>query len=109
MRWHVRHVVLLWVGTRILVSMALAWTALQATSGPRVAPADVLLGPGAGLISLAVMVALVAVDRRRIGAPLYFANLGYSWRWQLATAAAIGVIAEAICVPMVRLLLEYAA
>jgi len=109
MRWHVRHVLLLWIGTRLLVSIALAWTSMQTKGAPPVSLADMLLGPGAGLISLAVMVALVAVDRRRIGAPLYFANLGYSWRWQLATAAAIGVIAEAICVPMVRLLLVYAA
>jgi len=109
MRWHVRHVLLLWIGTRLLVSMALAWTSMQTKGAPPVSLADMLLGPGAGLISLAVMVALVAVDRRRIWAPLYFANLGYSWRWQLATAAAIGVIAEAICVPMVRLLLVYAA
>ena len=85
------------------------WTSMKTKCALPVWRADRLLVRGAGLLSLAVMVALVVVDRRRTGAPLYFANLGYSWRWQLATAAAIGVIAEAICVPMVRLLLVYAA
>ncbi len=60
--------------------------------------------PMATLGSLVLVMIVAEIDRRRIGAPLIFANLGYSARWIALTTAALTLGGEAVLQVAVRAL-----
>ena len=55
-----------------------------------------LTGASATFVSVILTVALATLDRRRIGAPLLFANMGYSSWWLIITTGAILVVSELV-------------
>ncbi len=94
-RWHARHVIVIWVGVRILVLVAVSMPSF-APHATRDTPITIATGPIATMVSFVVVMLLAEIDRRRIGAPLLFANLGYSARWSAITTGAIVVAAEVL-------------
>ena len=96
-RWHVRHVAMIWVGVRMLVTLALALSAAFAPEGMAAAsPMRMVVSPSATLVSIILVMLVSEIDRRRIGSPLLFANLGYSARWSVTTTGALAIGFEAL-------------
>lgn len=102
-RWHLRHVLVIWVGARILVMMAFAASSSFAPPGMVLDPPMAMAtSPVATLVSLIVVMLVSEIDRRWLGAPLLFANLGYSWRWIATTTAALALGLETVLQVVVR-------
>ena len=102
-RWHVRHVIGIWFVVRVIVVMALAFS-LNAPSEPQVPLGVMVVGTSPTLVSFVFAVALATVDRRRVGAPLLFANLGYSTWWLVGTSAVVVVTAEILARMVLRVM-----
>lgn len=103
-RWHLRHVVVIWVGVRVIVMMTLAGVPFGRTiSAPPIPFTTMLTGASATFVSVILTVALATLDRRRIGAPLLFANMGYSAWWLTITTGAILVVSELVLRVSVRI------
>jgi hypothetical protein len=106
LRWHARHVLLLWIVVRIAIAAVLG-----AGSGiPGMPPApfrEHLLGPTAAFGTCVLTLLLSAIDRHRVGASMIFGNLGISWQWlvtsSLAYCAALEVILQLIARTAFRL------
>lgn len=94
-RWHGRHVIVIWVGVRLLVLVAVSMPSF-APHATRDSPITIATGTIATMVSFIVVMLLAEIDRRRIGAPLLFANLGYSAHWSAITTGAIVVAAEVL-------------
>ena len=88
---------MIWVGTRIVGLIASALSSSFAPPGmARESLMQMAMGPMATLGSIVVVVVVAEIHRRRIGAPLLFANLGYSARWSAGTTGAIAIACEAL-------------
>jgi len=105
-RWHLRHVVMIWIGVRLLVTIAFVFsTAFGGPPGMVVeSPVKMATAPSAALVSIIVVLLASEIDRRRIGAPLLFANLGYSARWSAMTTGALAIGFEALLQVLLRVL-----
>jgi len=102
-QWHVRHVLQIWVGVRVLVAMAFALSAAFSPPGPgRDSPLAMSMSMTAVLTSLTVVMVVTEIDRRRIGAPLLYANLGYSARWTAMTTLLLVIFAETLVQVLAR-------
>ena len=96
-RWHLKHVTMIWVGVRMLVTIAFALSTAFAPEGMAVdSPLTMAASPGATLVSIILVMLVSEIDRRRIGSPLLFANLGYSARWSATTTGALAIGFEAL-------------
>ena len=103
MQWHARHVLKIWLGVRVLVIISVALSAALSPPGlVRESLMTMSMSAGAAFVSLVVVVLATEVDRRRIGAPLLYANLGYSERWTALTTLLLAIVAEALLQAAVR-------
>ena len=102
-QWHARHVLKIWLGVRVLVIITVALSAALSPPGlVRESLMAMSMSAGAVFVSLIVVVLATEVDRRRIGAPLLYANLGYSARWTALTTLLLSMGAEALLQVAVR-------
>ena len=95
LRWHVRHTLVIWV----LLHVGLAMVLRVGSSLPGTSPTSLresLVGGAATVVALCATAVLTALDRLRIGAPMLFANMGYSSRWLLLSSMAVAVLAETL-------------
>jgi hypothetical protein len=95
LRWHFRHVLVIWLGLHVVLAMVLLLSgALPGAS--RTSLREIAVGGAATTVALGATVVLTALDRRRIGAPLLFANMGYSPVWLMLSSAAVAMLAETL-------------
>ena len=87
-RQHLRHAATVYITTRVVITMALAWSATP--------PVDVSIYYGLDTATLMIVVAvtLAAFDRKRIGTPVLMANLGVSTFESLSLSAIPPIIGE---------------
>ena len=103
MQWHLRRVAMVWVGVRGLATIAFALSVAFAPAGTvKESPIAMATSPDAALLSIILVVLVAEIDSRRVGAPLLFANLGYSWRWSVATTAALAIGLEVLLQVLLR-------
>ena len=92
-RWHVRHVVALWIVSHVAVAATLAFVPRQRNWSP-MPWWEPLIGGAATVVALTLTILIAHVDRRRANALLLFANLGYSALWLWLSTSAIAVVLE---------------
>jgi hypothetical protein len=90
LRLHLLHAAVLYAGARVLLTVALLWGANPALGEPTV------IGVHYTLIAIVVTVALMQVNRRRLGAPDLLENLGFGARAQLIASAMVALVGEIV-------------
>lgn len=89
-QWQLRHAAVTAIGTRLVLTMALAW----AQSGRAHADGSAFRGADTALIAILLATIVATFDRGRIGASTLMANLGYSRSVQAFVTAIPATVIE---------------